>query len=228
MSTLADIRTKTISIVRDDSGKLVNPADYDRIISAAISSYSRHRPYSKVVDIAGAGANDYTLPTGWIDEFSSIVSIEYPLNDVPATLLDKDEYEIYQTATAKKLRLKYAKPTASESFRVTFTILRTSTTIPDSDVDVLCNLASAFCLEELANIFAQTSDSTLSADSVNYRSKSQEFSSRAKRLMQLYKEHLGIKEDDATPAASMVTDMDIGYPGGRDRLTHPRWSREKR
>lgn len=228
MSTLADIRTKVIGITRDDSGKIVNPTDYDRIINAAVNYFSRHRPDYKVVDVVGAGVSDYALPTGWVDGFSSIEDIEYPLNDVPATLIDKDSYEVYQTPAAKKLRLKYAKPTGAESFRIAFTILRTATTIPDGDVDALCNLASAFCLEELANMFAQTSDATLSADSVNYKSKSSEFSQRAKRLLQLYKEHIGIKEDDSTSAASAVVDLDVGYPGGRERLTHPRWARERR
>lgn len=224
MSELQSIIERVIGIVRDDSGKL----DYDRNINAAISIYSKHRPQLKVVDIAGNGTNDYDLPTGWSDEFSVIRSIEYPVGNIPATILDPDDYEIYQTPVAKKIRLKTVAPSASESFRVRFTVPRTDTTIPDSDIDALCNLASALCLEELANAYAQISDSTIAADSVNYRSKSQEFAQRAKRLMQLYKEHIGIKEDDITPPAVAVIDLDLGYPGGRERLTHPRWQRERR
>lgn len=228
MSDLASIRAKVTGIVSDDSGKLINPGDFDRNINAAISIYAKHRPKLKVMDVMGNGTNDYDLPTGWNDEFSIIEAIEYPIGDVPATMLDHDDYEIYQSPTAKKIRLKNATPSASESFRATFTILRTDTTIPDSDVDALCNLASALCLEELANAYAQTSDSTIAADSVNYRTKSYEFSQRAKRLMQIYKEHMGIKEDDITPPASAVVDLDMKYPGGRERLTHPRWAREGR
>lgn len=233
MSTLADIRTKVVGIVRDNSGKLVNPTDYDRNIAAAISQYSKHRPAVKVADITGNGTHDYPMPasgaiTIWDDEFSTVKSIEYPVGEIPATFLENDEYEIYQTPTAKKIRLKNNSPSAAETFRMSFTSLRTDATIPDADVDALCNLAGSLCLEELANVYVQTSDPTVSADSVDYKSKSAEFGARAKRLMQLYKEHIGIKEDDVALPASVVSDLDVNYPGGGDRLTHTRWMREKR
>ncbi len=233
MSSLADIRTKVIGIVSDDSGKLVNPADYDRNIAAAISQYSKHRPDIRVIDITGNGTHDYALPasgaiTIWNDEFSSIKSIEYPVGDVPATLLENDEYEIYQNPTAKKIRLKNNSPGATETFRVTFTILRTDATIPSADVNALCNLASSLCFEELANAYAQTGDSTIDADSVDHKSKSSEFGARAKRFLQLYKDYIGMKEGELVPPASVVSDLDVNYPGGGDRLTHPRWMRERR
>lgn len=228
MSTLAEIREKVIGSVKDDSGKLVNPDDYNAKIQAAIKRYSRHRPGIKVADIVGNGTHDYALPTGWNDEFSAIKSIEYPLGDVPATMLDNDEFEIYQSPTGKKIRLLNYALAATASFRVSFTILRTDATIPDMDVDALVTLAAALCCEDLANAFIQSSDSTIGADSVNYRSKAAEAASRGKRLMQLYKEHLGIKDDDITPAASAVVDLDMKYPGGGERLTHSRWGRKRR
>lgn len=228
MSTLADIRTKVTGIVSDDSGKLANPGDFDRNIAAALAVYSKHRPAVKVADVTGNGTHDYALPAGWTDEFSLVRSVEYPIGDLPATLLENDDYEIYQSPTDKKLRLRNNSPAASESFRVSFTVLRTDATVPDSDVNALANLAAALCLEELANAYTQTSDPTIGADSVNYRSKGYEFGQRAKTLRKLYNEHLGLREGDSTPPASAVTAMDMKYPGGRERLTHPRLARERR
>lgn len=227
MSTLFNMRSIVTDKIKDDSGKITTE-DKDRNILEAIKKYSKHRPDLKVVDIAGNGTHDYSLPTGWIDEFSIIRSIEYPVGNVPADYLDADDYEIYQTTTAKKIRLNTYSPSASDSFRVSFTIPRTDTTIPDNDVDAVCNLASSLCLEELANFYIQLGDSTIGADSVNYRSKSYEAAQRAKAMLRLYKEHMGIKEDDTTPAASAIIDLDMKYPGGAERLTHPRWRREKR
>lgn len=226
--TQTELRLRVINTVKDDSGKLADPDDYDRNVTAAVNKYSKHRPDTKVVDIVGNGTHDYSLPSGWIDGFSAVKAIEYPIGDVPDTVLEKDEHEIYQSSVDKKLRLKYAAPTAAESFRVTFTIPRTAATIPDGDIDAFTWLAASLCCEDLANASVQTSDSTIAADSVNYRSKTQEFASRAKRLLQLYKEHLGLKDDDLTTPASAVIDLDIGYPGGRERLTHQRWTRERR
>jgi len=228
MSDLSTIRTKIIGIVNDDSGKLANPDDFDRNISAALTVFSRHKPDIKAVDVTGNGTHDYSLPTGWIDEFSIIKSIEYPVDNVPEDFLDDDDYKIYQTTTVKKVRLLTYSPPATASFRVTFTIPRLITTIPDNDIDAFAILAAALCLEELANAYTQTSDSTIAVDSVNWRTKGYEFAQRAKQMMKLYKEHMGIREDDVTPAASAVTDLEINYPGGQDRLTHPRWKRERR
>lgn len=218
---------KVTAKVKDDSGKL-KPGDIERNIYNAIALFSKHKPNTKVVDVTGDGTQDYATPTGWVDGFSVIKSIEYPVGNVPADLLDEEEYTIYQTTSAKKVRLLTVAPPATETFRVTFTIPRTELTIPDNDVDALANLAASLCLEELANAYTQTSDSTIGADSVNWRSKGYEFSQRAKRLYQLYKEHMGIREGDLTPPASAVIDLELNYPGGADRLTHPRWRRERR
>lgn len=233
MSTKAALKQRIIGLVKDDSQKLSAVDEdgkdaFDRSLASGLETYSRHRPDSKVVDIVGNGAHDYVLPTGWVTEFSGISSIEYPIGNVPATCLEADEYEIYRTPTDRKLRLKAATPAASESFRVTFTAPRTETTVPAADEEAFCNLAASYCLEVLANLFTQTSDPSIAADVVNYRSKGYEFSQRAKRLMQIYNDHLGIKEGSATTAASAVADLDIGYPGGGDRLTHPRRQRERR
>lgn len=214
--------------VRDDSGRLVNPDDYERNIVAAIRRYSLLRPDRSVVDITGNGTKTYSLPAGWAEGFSGVKSIEYPVDEIPATYLEAEDYEIYQAPSGKVIRLLKDSPEATESFRVTFTIPRISTTILENDYDAVCNLAAGFCLEDLANSYAQSSDSTISADSVDYRSKSQEFASRAKRMVQLWKDHMGIKDEDITPPASAVTDMSIGYPGGGDRLTHPKRQRKKR
>jgi hypothetical protein len=57
---------------------------------------------------------------------------------------------------------------------------------------------------------------------VNYRTKSQEYASRAKRLMRLYFDHLGIDENDPTPSAGATANWDTDYSWGADRLGHPR------
>jgi len=227
MSDLKNLTDITSEKVKDKSGKIAT-SDFERNVLEAIKRYSRHRPNTSVVDVTGNGTHDYSLPTGWIEGFSSLVSIEYPVDNVPADYLDQEDYEIYQTTTVKKVRLITYSPAATDSFRVTFTIPRTDTTILDPDEDAVCNLAASLCLEELANVFIHSSDSSIAADSVDYRDKAYKASQRAKRMLQLYKEHLGIKEDDITPPASAVKDLDMKYPGGAERLTHPRWRREKR
>jgi hypothetical protein len=233
MSVAADIKNATIGIVKDDSGKLAvqdetGSDSYDRCINAAVLEFSRARPDQPTVDYTGNSGHDYALPSRWTDQFSSIQAIEFPTGKIPESYLDADEFYLYNTPSGTLIRLAYETPSDVQAFRVTYTILRTTSTIPDGDVAAFCYLAASLCLESLANMFAQTSDPTIAADSVNYRTKSYEFTKRAKQLRDIYKEHMGIKDDDTTVAASASTELKIGYPGGVDRLTHPRRMRDRR
>jgi hypothetical protein len=63
----------------------------------------------------------------------------------------------------------------------------------------------------------QTSDPTIQADVVNYRTKSGEAAARAKRLRQLYHEHIGINAEGGVAAAGVVT---APARPARGRLTH--------
>ena len=83
-------------------------------------------------------------------------------------------------------------------------------------------------MDKLANSWLQMNDSTIAADSVDRNSKSSDASARAKNLREVYKTHLGLKDDDTTKAAAGVADFDYGYPGGGSRLTHRRSGRETR
>jgi len=225
MSTLVDILAEVIAIVKDDSGKLTNPDDYETGISAALMEYSRIKPLPVIDDIYGDGTSQVNLPAGWTPEFSVVRSIEYPIGDFPPTVLDEEDYYITDRSGIVTLNFTLA---ATDRVRVTYTMLRTADDIPDIDLYSFYQLAAAHCLEILANIFLQTGDSTINADVVNYRSKSSEATARAKQLRKLYKEHMGVKEDDTTPAAAACTDMTMNYPGGADRLTHPRSARRRR
>ena len=230
MSDINTITANVTAIVRDAGGK-ISSNDYARIIQAALTRYSNDRPDALVVDVRGNGSHDYALPSGCNEGFSEVLSIEFPIGQVPPVFLNDaidDAWTIYQSPTGKLLRLLYVEPTAAEQFRVAISIPRTDETILDMDVDAFCNLAASFCLEELATFYTNTSDPTIMADSVNYRSKGQEFATRAKRLLQLYKEHLGIKDTDITLPAFGVKSLQENYPMGIDRLTHPRWARRRR
>ncbi len=225
MSDLATILAKVIAIVKDDSGKLTNPTDYEHAIATALTAYSKHKPLELIDDIYGDGTEEVVLPTSWSPGFSALRSVEYPVGAVPPTLLESEDYYVVARAGICYLTFDLA---STETVRVTITVIRTADDIDDIDVDAFCNLAASFALEALANAFTQAGDSTINADTVNYRTKSGEFAARAKRLYQLYKDHLGIKETDSSPAAAAVADFDMKYPGGDERLTHPRYDRRRR
>lgn len=205
------------SKVKDDSGRLTDPDDYVPAVAAALAKYSKDRPGDLVDDVAGAGTHDVGLPESWVEEFSRVKAVEYPVGRVPEALLRPSEWRIYRAPTGPFLRLIYAAPPAGSLVRVTITVPRAEADIVSGDLDAVACLAASFCCETLANLFAQTSDPTIAADVVNYRTKSGEFAARAKRLRQLYLDHLGIDADGGT-AASLTT---AAAPAtDRIRMTH--------
>ena len=90
------------------------------------------------------------------------------------------------------------------------------------DFYAVCDLCAALSLRAIAAKFTSTSDSTMQADIVNYRSKNREATDLGKVYLKAYADHMGIMEGQAAPAASGVVEFDTQYSAGGDWLTHPR------
>lgn len=214
------------------------PGEAARIIAIgqAVKEYSKHRPRIVPEDETGNGGFDYavSLLASWSDGFSMIQRVEYPVDDTSADadILDEDAWEIYHKPAGDYLRFLEDQPEATETFRVTYTALHTCTdaacTVKPIDEEAVQTLAAAYYCEILATWFAQNQDSSIQADSVDHTSKSRDFAARAKAFRKIYRDHLGLKDEDTVPAASAVGDLDIKYPGGGERLTHARSDRKTR
>jgi hypothetical protein len=216
--TSDELQTKIISKVKDDSSKLT-PDDYANAGAEALKRYSKHRPRLVVADLPGTGSHDLALPSDWSEGISSIASVEYPVGNVPESLLDNRDWKLYRSPAALNLRLMQTPITAAETVRILYSVMHTEATVPDADEEAIANLAASFCLRQLAAVYGQTGDSTLSADVVNYRSKADEFRRLADSFEKLYREHLGLKDNDTTTAAMVTSDP---ADDNRVRLTHYR------
>jgi hypothetical protein len=198
-------------------------------INAALKKYSGHRPRIVVEKEDGNGSFDYalTLLADWAEGFSTIKSVEYPVDDTEetASILQDDVWQIYRKPAGKYLRLLEDTPTATEDLRITYTALHTCTdeacTVPSYDEEALQILAASIFCDMLAAYFAQTQDSTIQADSVDHKSKASEYAARARAYRKMYFDHLGIKEGE-TPAASVTRDQDLGGSWGAGKMTHRR------
>ncbi|WP_053549839.1 hypothetical protein [Desulfuromonas soudanensis] len=203
--------------VKDDSARLTDAADYTPALSGALERYSKHRPKDIVKDLAGDGTHDLALPAEWVEGFSQVRRVEYPIGEIPETLLDAGEWALYLSPLGLSLRLIEVAPVVTESVRVTLTVPRLEADIPPGDVDAVACLAASICLRTLAALYGQTSDPTIQADVVNYRSKMDEFRRMADSLEARFNAHLGIDKDGSAPAAGVVASAPRG---GRPRLTH--------
>jgi len=198
-------------------------------INAALKKYSGHRPRIEVEDEDGNGSFDYalTLLASWAEGFSTIKSVEYPVDDTEAeaSVLQDDAWQIYQKPGGKYLRFLGDTPETTEDLRITYTALHTCTdaacTVSSYDEEPLQILAASIFCDMLAAYFAQTQDSTIQADSVDHKSKASEYAARARAYRKMYFDHLGIKEGE-TPAASVTKDQDMPGSWAGEKMTHPR------
>lgn len=206
-----------IAKVKDDSGRLTVADDYQPALAAALETYGSHRPLELVRDLTGSGGHDLSLPEEWLPEVSRPLRVEYPIELVPASILAGASWTIYQGPAGEVLRLLDHTPSAEESVRLAFTVPRTEATVKAGDLDAVASLAASGCCEVLANLFTQTSDPTIAADVVNYRTKSGEFTRRAGRLADIYHQRLGVDPKGTAPAAMVTAEAPASRRG---RLTH--------
>ena len=200
-------------------------------VTMALKTHSRHKPRTVVEDESGTGAFDYAITAlaKWSDEFSTIRQIEYPVDDTDeaADILEDGDWTIYEKPTGKVIRFLADKPATGKSFRVTYTGVHdfsgaaSACTVAAFDEEAVQALAAANFCKMLSVYYSQNQDSTIAADSVDHKSKAAEYRSQARMLAAVYYDHMGIKEGQPRPA-SLNQDQDVDYPGGADRLTHPR------
>lgn len=193
-----------ISRVKDDSGKLADPTDYNNAVTAALARYSKGKPRTLVKDLPGTDGHDLALPVEWSADFSAVVSLEYPIGNVPADILQPGCWMLYQSPTTTVIRLADLSPAVTEYVRCTFTVLYTEATLPVVDQEAVADLAAAICLLQLAAAYGNNMDSTIQADSVDHQSKTDQYRRLAQELRRKGLAALGLDDEDTTPAASVV------------------------
>jgi hypothetical protein len=221
--SIAVIQQLVAGHIQDDAGKLSSNEVVAAIEEAIAGRYSKDRPRQLVSDLPGDGATyDFPLSgiAGWSEGFSQIRTIEYPAGEATPAYLDSGEWILYDSPSGRSLR--FASPlTNGKAASVTLTAPHAAdaSTLPASDLYTVAVLSAALAARKLAAAYAQTGDSSIVADSVNYRSKSAEYLALARHLEQDYENYLGTDASRTAPSAS-TTESWIGDTAGGERLTH--------
>lgn len=213
----------------------------DDLIKAALERYSHDAPDEVTTDVTGDAGKYYPIATSltsFIEGFSRIISIEYPAPTIASeeapTYLDPEDWDDdYWYDGDRYLWLPTLAPPATEKMRIRFTAPYTfsagTVDIPTADFYNICLLASGLCAQAIADKYSRTSDSTISVDSVAHLSRAQEWSRRARELIGMYKENMGLGAADAsaTHAAGDFVDWDTSpsWPSGRRYLFHGKETR---
>ena len=133
------------------------------------------------------------------------------------------------TGSTANLLATHQATTITDADNFTATALAIS--IPEVDFFAICNKAACLICRSISERYARTSDSTITADSVNHTTRSQLFSDRADEFCKLYADHMGINMDSdgnkiETGHAEFVTlPAQTYWPGSRRLLFHDRGRR---
>jgi len=220
---LTDYQTLVMNLARDDGGKVSN-LQRDEAIDLAVKRYSQDRPREKVEDITPATANLLPLPDAWEADFSALVALEHPIGDHPPSWIPAEKTEFYRSPSALQIRVIIGVTVGADSVRATYTIKHTVTaledTIPVHHREPVACWAAAMLCDQLATFYSAGTDSSIQADSVEQRSKAQEYSSRAKTLRKRYLDELGIEDKRGQPAGA-IAELRRPDSWGGERLLHP-------
>lgn len=230
MPTATRTRVRRVLKDTDSTNPILTDNEVDQAFGAALREYSKDRPRLAIGLVSGDGsAYDFTLPRLWVAGLSSIRDVEYPTGDQEPATLDPDDYHIVDSVLGiqpvRKLRFRSTPDSGTDNIAVRYTTRHVhddelDTVLPD-DLDAVCYLAASLAALTLATKMAGSSDSTINADSVQYRTSSDLYRSTAKDLRARYDAHMGAG-DREVPAAGGVRDWDTGDSLGRDRLFHGR------
>jgi hypothetical protein len=221
-----------------DVGDFLQPDDVTTFLRQAVLIYSKDRPLIKIHEITGDGTSfDFAMPSDWLENFSSINGdIEYPVDDSiqQQSLLDRNDWKIIRklvsTTTTLYLRFLSIIPANTKKARFEYmtqhTLSTATSTVKDGDYEAVISMAASLCYWALASRFAQSSDSTISADVIDYSRKSDIYTDLAKEKMNTYRTMMGLGEQAKNKTAAsvgiVVKDLDMQYPGSiGDYLTHP-------
>jgi hypothetical protein len=116
-------------------------------------------------------------------------------------------------------------PASGANVRFTFTVPRVfaaaaaNTTVADVDFEAVAALAASYAALAIAGKYARTSEPILAADTVQYRTKAQEWTALSDKWLKVYEKHAS----SITPPSSDWVNWDsklgvLGY----NHLTHSR------
>jgi hypothetical protein len=238
--SIADFVAEIPNVLSDDATRVTLDQWTALVVRAIKERYSQDAPLEIVSDVEGNGTTYLPLPVApgagtlpvFEPEFSIIKHIEFPIGQQPPQLILDSDLRVYRApGVAPTILINFDTPNAGDFLRVTWTArhLADGSTVPDKDFYALTDFAASLGAEKIASFYVGTGDSTLQADVVNYRSKSQEMLNVAKALRKRYYNHMGVDEGstgevEVGPAFALGNQY-LEQNSGVDRLVHGKYTR---
>jgi hypothetical protein len=180
--------------LQDEDSVLTPDERYDALEAAAFE-YSDRYPRTRVQDYTGDGTTTtFTIPTGWVTDWSTILAIEVPQGEWPPVYWAKTLYGLYQTPTVLQLRFLSALGNgivARVSYTAPHVLTLEGTSVGLSSLPLphqrpVATLGAAIAAEWIATRYAAQSDTTLGVDTADHADRSRNFGARAARLREVF------------------------------------------
>lgn len=230
---LVDFDIVVQSIIQDGAQKLTVNSRFDAIRDA-VAEHAHLIPFTRRRSIFGTGSAILATPTGWVDEFSAVQRIEYPLGTNPPTYLQSSDWTLISSPTASTTyQIQFLSLSLATAQRVNLewtiphTIDESTSTIPEAQFRPVAWLASSYALLQLSAFYNQSGDSTISIDSQDAGSKGRDYLALARELRSRYRLWFGLGvegEKSDVQAAGIFVDLDRKTSYRGDWFMHPnRW-----
>lgn len=227
---LAELRDLIDDLVRD-AAQWVTPEQRERAIGLALARYSADRPREVVEDVAAPGGGLLPLPIDWAQGESALRAVEWPVGEQPPAMLPAAEVALQKTPLGEMIFLSFARPTAGDLVRLTYSarhaVSDIEDTVPAAHREALACYAASLLAEQIATVHASAQDATIAADRVDQAHPAREWAARARSYRNRYFATLGIAinaqgvEQPRIDAAGVVVDLNLPTSHGRPRL-YPR------
>lgn len=197
-STLLKIVIAGDLVSGNPSGTEFFKTDSIQHLDEALQVYSLIRPRRLSQDYPYESDAKYAMPTGWQIDFSQIIDIESPIDQLPREIISDNYYTILYDANGVPYIFA---PNAGiiNSMRVQFTKMHgfgvenpPQVTTSDAAFYCICNIASARYLLALASFYGQGTSPTISADSTDTTNKVDAYRRLAKEYLGAAAQFLGV------------------------------------
>jgi hypothetical protein len=223
-SRIVAIEYPAPTVASDEAPTYLDPEDWDDDYWDGTTRYlylPNHAPSAaEAMRVRFVAPYDWTAAT----PTTALAQVAHGFSVDDFVYLDDDNK--WQSATDARITTHQVSAVADVD---NFTVKALEIDPPTQDFFAICNLAAGLCAQAISDKYSRTSDSTIAADSVDHLSRADQWSRRARELMALYADHLGIGGDDGTMAhaAGDFVDWDTapGWPSGRRYLYHSQETR---
>lgn len=196
-------------------------------IQEAVNKYAHDHDVIIKEDLTGDGTQVLDMPSDFLDDFSNLISVEYPIDEVPRSYIEAGDYSIYKKVdNTLQLVLYEDTPATGDTVRLEFSkYISLMDDVPTKDTFAVLNLSAYYaCLRESQKASNTTSDGD-ALDFVDLVESASRYQTLADKFKMNYDNHIfgdvnGIEARGKTEAGMAIKQWDTTSRWNEPRVFH--------